>query len=49
MFEEQDKKKNTRNTEETKINNKISSINQRLGKLTLDINNNLTVINIEVK
>ena len=27
------------------INDKISSINQRLDKLTLDINNNLTIIN----
>ena len=27
------------------INNKISGINQRLDKLTLDINNNLTIIN----
>ena len=27
------------------INDKISSINQRLDKLTLDINNNLRIIN----
>ena len=49
MFEEQNKN-NTGNNEETRrkcyvINDKISSINQRLDKLTLDIHNNLTIIN----
>ena len=47
MFEEQ-KEKNLKKHEENVtsiINGKISSINQRLGKLTLDINNNLTIMN----
>ena len=53
MFEEQNKKtleilrKHEENVTSI-INDKISSINQRLDKLTLDIKNNLTIIN-EVK
>ena len=45
------KSKNTRNSKKHEenvmpiINDKISSINQRLDKLKLDINNNLTIIN----
>ena len=52
-FEEQNKKtleilrKHEENVTSI-INDKISSINQRLDKLTLDIKNNLTIIN-EVK
>ena len=50
MFEEQNKKtleilkKHEQNVTSI-INDKISNINQRLDKLTLDINNNLTTIN----
>ena len=50
MFQEQNQKtlKILKKHEENVtsiINDKISSINQRLDKLTLDINNNLTIIN----
>ena len=47
MFEEQKEKtlkKHEQNVTSI-INGKRSSINQRLGKLTLDINNNLTIMN----
>ena len=47
MFEEE-KEKNLKKHEEnvtSVINGKISNINQRLGKLTLDINNNLIIMN----
>ena len=47
MFEEE-KEKNLKKHEENVtsiINGKISNINQRLGKLRLDINNNLTIMN----
>ena len=50
MFEEQNKKtleilKKHEGNVTSIINGKIYSINQRLDKLTLDINNNLTIIN----
>ena len=50
MFEEQNKKtleilKKHEENVVSIINGKISSINQRLDKLTLHINNNLTIIN----
>ena len=50
MFQEQNKKtleilKKHEVNVTSIINYKISSINQRLGKLALDINNNLTIIN----
>ena len=50
MFEEQNKKtleilKKHEQNVTLIINDKISNINQRLDKLTLDINNNLTTIN----
>ena len=50
MFQEQNQntleilKKHEENVTST-INDKISTINQRLDMLTLDINNNLTIIN----
>ena len=50
MFEKQNKKsleilKKHKENVTSIVNDKISSINQRLDKLTLDINNNLTIIN----
>ena len=50
MFQEQNQKtleimKKHEENVTSIINDKISSINQRLDKLTLDINNNLTIIN----
>ena len=50
MFQEQNQKtleimKRHEENVTSIINDKISSINQRLDKLTLDINNNLTIIN----
>ena len=50
MFEEQNKKmvemlKAHEENVTSIINNKLSSINQRLDKLAFDINNNLTLIN----
>ena len=50
MFQEQNQKtleilKKQKENVTSVINDKISSINQRLDKLTLDINNNLTIAN----
>ena len=53
MFEPEQNNKNSRDTEGRRhvenvtsiINGKISSINQRLDKLTLDFDNNLTIVN----
>ena len=50
MFQEQNQKtleilKKHKEKVTSIINDKISNINQRLDKLTLDINNNLTIIN----